>query len=277
VLAATNRPEDLDEALLRPGRFDRKVHVLHPDLKGRRAILQAHSRNKPLENESALEAIAQTTPGMSGADLANLLNEAAILCAQQNGEKITFAHLEASRDKVQFGKERKSMVLTPREREMVAYHEAGHALINIQKPLLPPLYKVSIIPRGAALGATTLLPREDQNLHSRDALLQQLTVLMGGRAAEKLFYGATTNGASGDLEMARQLARRMIHEWGMGEKLYYEPEQRDAEQEINRLLADADAEALRMIEAQKDNTKRLADALLARETLTRDEVVQLTS
>jgi len=207
--------------------------------------------------------------------LANLLNEAAILCAQNSRDEIHLADLEASRDKVRFGLERKSMVLSQREREMIAYHEAGHALINLQKSLLPPLYKVSIVPRGQALGTTTLLPTEDQNLYSREMLLQQLTVLMGGRAAEKTFYGATTNGASGDLEMARNLARRMIHEWGMGEKLYYEPEQRDAEQEINRLLANADNEALNIIQSQKSNAEKLTQALLARETLTREEVVAL--
>ncbi len=275
VVAATNRPEDLDDALLRPGRFDRKVQVAYPDMKGRRAILQTHARNKPFADESALDVIAQTTPGMSGADLANLINEAAILCAQQNGDKIGLAELEASRDKVRFGKERKSMVLTQREREMIAFHEAGHALINLQKSLLPPLYKVSIIPRGSALGVTTLLPNEDQNIHSRDLLLQELTLLMGGRAAEKTFYGATTNGASGDLDMARKLARQMIHNWGMGEKLYYEPEQREAEQEINRLLENADNEALAIIQAHRENAAKLAQALLARETLTREEVVEL--
>lgn len=275
VVAATNRPEDLDDALLRPGRFDRKVQVAYPDMKGRRAILQTHARNKPFADESALDVIAQTTPGMSGADLANLLNEAAILCAQQNGDKIGLAELEASRDKVRYGKERKSMVLTQREREMIAYHEAGHALINLQKSLLPPLYKVSIVPRGSALGVTTLLPNEDQNIHSRDLLLQELTLLMGGRAAEKTFYGVTTNGASGDLDMARKLARQMIHDWGMGEKLYYEPEQREAEQEINRLLENADNEALAIIQAQRENAAKLAQALLARETLTREEVIEL--
>jgi cell division protease FtsH len=275
VLAATNRPEDLDEALLRPGRFDRKVQVPYPDVKGRRAILQTHARNKPLADESALDVIAQTTPGMSGADLANLINEAAILCAQQNGDKISLSDLESSRDKVCFGKERKSMILTQREREMIACHEAGHALINLQKSLLAPLYKVSIIPRGAALGVTTLLPTEDQNIHGREMMLQQLTLLMGGRAAEKTFYGVTTNGASGDLDSARKLAYRMIHEWGMGEKLYYEPKQNDAEREINRLLEDADSEALAIIRAQKEDTKKLTQALLARETLTRGEVLEL--
>ncbi len=276
IIGATNRPEDLDDALLRPGRFDRKVHVPLPDMKGRLEILKAHGRNKPIDDEDqALHAIAKTTPGMSGADLANLINEAAIFCAQKNANTITQVELEASRDKVRYGKERKSMVLNKQEREMVAYHEAGHTMINLHKHLLPPLYKVSIIPRGNALGVTTLLPNEDQNIHSKELLLQQMVVLMGGRAAEKIFYGATTNGANGDLDMAKSIARRMIHDWGMGERLYYEDKRQDAELEINRLLEHADREALALIQAQQENTKKLAEALLDRETLTCDEVLQL--
>ena len=276
VVAATNRPEDLDEALLRPGRFDRKVYVPYPDMKGRRAILQSHAEGKPiLEPGRALDVIAQTTPGMSGADLANLINEAAILCAQQNADQITLTELESARDKVRYGKERKSMVLKQREREMVAYHEAGHTLIHLQTSLLPPLYKVSIVPRGQALGVTTLLPDEDQNLQSKSFLLEELLVLMGGRAAEKTFYDSTTNGAAGDLDIARKVARKMIHEWGMGEKLYYEPEQRQAEEEINRLLEAADQQAHRLIKEHKEQTEKLAQALLARETLTRQEVLAL--
>src|SRR5688572_11378566 len=276
VLAATNRPEDLDDALTRPGRFDRKVYVPYPDMKGRRAILETHARNKPLENGSkALDVIAQTTPGMSGADLANLINEAAILCAQQDTSAIGLVELEAARDKVRFGKERKSMVLKQEERAMVAYHEAGHAVINLLKSLMPPLYKVSIIPRGQALGVTTLLPDEDQNIQSKDLLLEELVVLMGGRAAERVFYGATTNGAAGDLDTARKIARRMVLEWGMGERLYYEPEKRDAEREINRLLQNADREAHAMIEHHRKNTQKLAEALLVRETLTKTEVLEL--
>jgi len=158
---------------------------------------------------------------------------------------------------------------------MVAYHEAGHTIIHLQTSLLPPLYKVSIVPRGAALGVTALLPDEDQNLQSKKFLLEELLVLMGGRAAEKTFYGSTTNGASGDLDMARNIARKMIHEWGMGEKLYYEKEQQDAEAEINRLLADADEAAHQTILAQKENTHKLAEALLQRETLSSEEVQQL--
>ena len=275
VIAATNRPEDLDDALTRPGRFDRKVFVPYPDMKGRRAILRAHSHDKPIDGEKTLDLIAQTTPGMSGADLANLINEAAILSAQQDANTITLSDLESARDKVRFGKERKSMVLKKSEREMVAYHEAGHTLIHLQTSTLPPLYKVSIVPRGQALGVTTLLPDEDQNLQSKKFLLEELLVLMGGRAAEKTFYGSTTNGASGDLDVARKIARKMIHEWGMGERLYYEPERQDAEVEINRLLETADHDAYAIIQAQKENTEKLAQALLEHETLTREEVLAL--
>lgn len=276
VVAATNRPEDLDQALLRPGRFDRKVYVPYPDMKGRRAILRTHAEGKPiLEQEKALDVIAQTTPGMSGADLANLVNEAAILCALQDASQITLNDLEAARDKVRYGKERKSMVLKEKEREMVAYHEAGHTIVHLQTATLPPLYKVSIVPRGQALGVTALLPDEDQNLQSKTFLLEELLVLMGGRAAEKTFYDWTTNGAAGDLDMARKIARKMIHEWGMGERLYYEPEKQDAETEINRLLDSADRQAHEIIQAQRENTKRLAQALLQRETLSREEVLAL--
>jgi cell division protease FtsH len=167
------------------------------------------------------------------------------------------------------------MVLKDEERAIVAHHEAGHTIIHLRTSLLPPLYKVSIIPRGGALGVTALLPDEDKNLQSKKFLLEELLVLMGGRAAEKTFFDSTTNGASGDLDMARKIARKMIHEWGMGEKLYYEPEKADAETEINRLLETADKEALRIIEAEKENTRKLAEALLARETLTCEEVLDL--
>ena len=276
VVAATNRPEDLDDALLRPGRFDRKVYVPYPDMKGRRAILESHAEGKPIaEAAKALDMIAQTTPGMSGADLANLINEAAILCAQNDATTIALADLEAARDKVRYGKERRSLVLKQKEREMIAYHEAGHTIIHLQTSLLPPLYKVSIVPRGQALGVTALLPDEDQHLQSKAFLLEELLVLMGGRAAEKTFYDSTTNGASGDLDVARKIARKMIHEWGMGERLYYEQERQNAELEINRLLEAADREALEIIQNRRDQTDRLAKALLVQETLTREEVLSL--
>jgi len=276
VVAATNRAEDLDEALMRPGRFDRKVYVPYPDMKGRRAILKSHAQGKPIQDEEkALDLIAQTTPGMSGAELANLLNEAAIFSALNNARTISVSDLETARDKVRFGKERKSMVLKQQEREMVAYHEAGHTIVHLQTCHLPPLYKVSIVPRGGALGVTTLLPDEDQNLQSKSFLLEELLVLMGGRAAEKVFYAWTTNGAGGDLDMARKIARKMIHEWGMGEKLYYEVEQREAELEINRLLENADKQAHDIVTKNREKTDKLAKALLERETLDRAEVMGL--
>lgn len=276
VVAATNRPEDLDEALLRPGRFDRKVYVPLPDTKGRRAILETHGSKTPLHaHEEALDVIAKTTTGMSGADLANLINEAAILSAQKNKDQITLLELEEARDKVRFGKERRSMVLQKDERRIVAYHEAGHAIIYLQKTLLPPLHRVSIIPRGQALGSTTVLPREDQNIHGKKFLLEQLTVLMGGRAAEEVFCGDQTNGANGDLDTAKNIARKMIHDWGMGEKLYYEPQKQDAEREINLLLTNAYKEALEIIQREKVNTEKLAEALLSLESLSREQVVEL--
>lgn len=276
VIAATNRPEDLDEALLRPGRFDRKVFVPLPDTKGRRAILQTHSRRAPIHApDYALNVLAQTTPGMSGAELANVINEAAIISAQKKINHISLTELEEARDKVRFGKERRSMVLRDEERRIVAYHEAGHAVVHLQMTQLPPLHKVSIIPRGNALGTTTALPREDQHIHGRKFLIEQLAVLMGGRAAENTFLGDMTNGANGDLDSAKNIARKMIHDWGMGAKLYYEPNRDDAEREINLLLADASEHAHRIIREYRKETEALAEKLLVDETLTREEVLQL--
>lgn len=276
VVAATNRPEDLDEALLRPGRFDRKVFVPLPDARGRRAILQTHSRKAPIyAPEHALNVLAQTTAGMSGAELANVINEAAIISAQKKISQISLTELEEARDKVRFGKERRSMVLGDDERRVVAYHEAGHAVVQLQMTQLPELHKVSIIPRGQALGTTTSLPREDQNIHSRTFLIEQLTVLMGGRAAENIFLGDMTNGANGDLDSAKNIARKMIHDWGMGQKLYYEESKDDAEREINLLLANAMQTAHDIINKFRRETEMLAEKLLVEETFSREEVIQL--
>ncbi len=276
VVAATNRPEDLDEALLRPGRFDRKVFVPLPDAKGRRAILQTHSRKSPIHApEYALNVLAQTTVGMSGAELANVINEAAIISAQKKIQQISITELEEARDKVRFGKERRSMVLCADERRVVAYHEAGHAVVHLQMTQLPELHKVSIIPRGQALGTTTTMPREDQNIHSRKFLVEQLAVLMGGRAAENIFLGDMTNGANGDLDSAKNIARKMIHDWGMGQKLYYEPNRDDAEREINCLLADAMQTAHSIVNQFRKETELLAEKLLIDETFTREEVLRL--
>lgn len=276
VIGATNRPEDLDEALLRPGRFDRKIYVPLPDCKGRRAILESHTKHTPLTaSETALDVIAQTTPGMSGADLAHLVNEAAILSANRNIPEITLRELEEARDKVRFGQERKSTVISPEERRIVAYHEAGHAITYLQKTLLPPLHKVSIIPRGQSLGSTMVLPKQDQNIHSKRFLVEQLSVLMGGRAAEEVFFGDMTNGANGDLDSAKTIARKMIHDWGMGNRLYYELEKEDAENEINQILESAYADAVQIIRSQKADTEKLAEALLVHDTLDREDVLEL--
>ncbi|MGV3771654.1 MAG: ATP-dependent metallopeptidase FtsH/Yme1/Tma family protein [Verrucomicrobiales bacterium] len=278
VVAATNRPEDLDEALLRPGRFDRKVHVPLPDTKGRRAILQTHSRTAPIAApEFALEILAQTTAGMSGAELANVINEAAILSAQKSITSIGLPELEEARDKVRWGKERKSMVLKNDERRIVAYHEAGHAVVGLQQKHLPQLHKVSIIPRGNALGTTTSLPKEDQHIYGKAFLLEQLCVLMGGRAAERIFIVDITNGANGDLDSAKNIARKMIHDWGMGQKLYYEPNKDDAEREINLLLTNAYDQACATIQKFRAETELLAEKLLIEETLTREQVLELFS
>lgn len=276
VVAATNRPEDLDEAIMRPGRFDRKVHVPLPDQKGRRAILSTHSRKNPIHAvDHALNVIAQTTPGMSGAELANLLNEAAILSAQRAKKEITLSELEEARDKVRWGKERKSMALKQDERQTIAYHEAGHAVVGLQCPQLPPIHRVSIIPRGQSLGSVTTLPREDQNIHSKQFLLQQLAMLMGGRASEEHFLGDITNGANGDLDSAKNIARRMIHDWGMGQKLYYEPNKQDAEREINELLTDAMRKAREVIDEKHALVECIAQRLLVDDMLTREQVLEL--
>lgn len=276
VVAATNRPEDLDEALTRAGRFDRKVFVPLPDTKGRRAILQTHTRKARISApELALDILAQTTPGMSGAELAGVINEAAILTAQKKMDEISICELEEARDKVRWGRERRSMVIRPEERRIVAYHEAGHAVIHLQKKLLPSLHKVSIIPRGHALGTTTALPKEDQYIYSKSFLIEQLAVLMGGRAAEKIFIGDVTNGANGDLDSAKNIARRMIHDWGMGAKLYYEPNRDDAEREINLLLENAWREACDIIERFREETHDLAERLLVEDTLDRAQVLEL--
>ncbi|HUS35869.1 MAG TPA: AAA family ATPase, partial [Verrucomicrobiae bacterium] len=276
VVAATNRPEDLDEAIMRPGRFDRKVHVPLPDQKGRRAILSTHSRKNPINAiDHALNVIAQTTPGMSGAELANLLNEAAILSAQRAKKEITLSELEEARDKVRWGKERKSMALKQDERQTIAYHEAGHAVVGLQCPQLPPIHRVSIIPRGQSLGSVTTLPREDQNIHSKQFLLQQLAMLMGGRASEEHFLGDMTNGANGDLDSAKSIARRMIHDWGMGQKLYYELNKQDAEREINELLTNAMRKAREVVASKHALVECIAQRLLVDDMLTREQVLEL--
>ena len=219
VIAATNRPDVLDPALLRPGRFDRHVTLDRPDIKGRRAILDVHARNKPLDTTVDLDVLARQTPGFSGADLANLINEAAILAARANQKVIGMIQLEEAIARVIAGPERKSRRISDREKEIIAYHEVGHALVMKALPHTDPVHKISIISRGMALGWTLSLPEEDKYLISRDELMDQIAGIMGGRVAEEIVFGDITSGAENDIQKATQMARRMVTQWGMSDKL----------------------------------------------------------
>jgi cell division protease FtsH len=219
VIAATNRPDVLDPALLRPGRFDRHVTLDRPDIKGRRAILDVHARNKPLDSTVDLDVLARQTPGFSGADLANLINEAAILAARANKKVIGMDELEEAIARVIAGPERKSRRISDHEKEIIAYHETGHALVMKALPHTDPVHKVSIISRGMALGWTMSLPEEDKYLVSRDELMDQIAGIMGGRVAEEIVFGDITSGAENDIQKATQMARRMVTQWGMSDKL----------------------------------------------------------
>jgi len=219
VIAATNRPDILDPALLRPGRIDRKVVVDNPDLEGRLEILKIHARGKPLAEDVNLQVIAQRTPGFSGADLANLLNESALLAARRGKNKITMEELEEAIDKVIAGPERKSRVLSEKEKELIAYHEVGHALVTKFLPNADKVHRISIIPRGMALGYTLHLPTEDKHILTKAELLDKIVTALGGRAAEEIIFNETTTGAQNDLEVATEIARRMVTEFGMSEEL----------------------------------------------------------
>ncbi|MGH7363830.1 MAG: ATP-dependent zinc metalloprotease FtsH, partial [Candidatus Methylomirabilales bacterium] len=219
LIAATNRPDVLDPALLRPGRFDRQVVVARPDVRGREAILKVHTRKIPLATDVELQVIARGTPGFSGADLANLVNEAALLAARQNKKYVDMVDFESAKDKVLMGVERRSIVISPEEKRVTAYHEAGHALVAKLQPGADPIHKVTIIPRGRALGVTQQLPIDEKHNWSREYLLSNIIILMGGRVAEELVIGSITTGAGSDIERATDLARRMVCEWGMSEKM----------------------------------------------------------
>ncbi|NOR42332.1 MAG: ATP-dependent zinc metalloprotease FtsH, partial [Gammaproteobacteria bacterium] len=221
VIAATNRPDVLDPALLRPGRFDRQVVVPLPDIRGREQILKVHMRKIPVDDNVRPAIIARGTPGFSGADLANLVNEAALFAARENGKTVTMAHFERAKDKIMMGAERKSMVMSEKEKKLTAYHEAGHAIVGRLVPDHDPVYKVSIIPRGRALGVTMFLPEEDRYSHSKQHLESQISSLFGGRIAEELIYGkdSVTTGASNDIERATSLSRNMVTKWGLSERL----------------------------------------------------------
>ena len=221
VIAATNRPDVLDPALLRPGRFDRQVVVPLPDIRGREQILKVHIRKVPEAEDVKLAIIARGTPGFSGADLANLVNEAALFAARENCKAVNMSHFERAKDKIMMGAERRSMVMSEKEKKLTAYHEAGHAIVGRVVPDHDPVYKVSIIPRGRALGVTMFLPEEDRYSHSKKHLESQISSLFGGRIAEELIYGkdSVTTGASNDIERATSLARSMVTKWGLSERL----------------------------------------------------------
>ncbi|MCA3748598.1 MAG: AAA family ATPase, partial [Rubrobacter sp.] len=219
MLAATNRPDILDPALLRPGRFDRQIVVDRPDLPGRIKILKVHTRGKPLGDDVDIETIAKGTPGFTGADLANLVNEAALLAARHDKDQIEMAEMEEAIDRVIAGPERKTRLISEREKEITAYHEAGHAIVGALLPEADPVHKVTIIPRGQALGVTMSLPEEDRFMMSRAQLMAQLSYMLGGRAAERVVFDEITTGASNDIERATKVARQMVTRYGMSEKL----------------------------------------------------------
>jgi cell division protease FtsH len=219
LIAATNRPDVLDPALLRPGRFDRQVVVARPDIKGREGILRVHTKKIPLDADVDLTILARGTPGFSGADLANLVNEAALLAARQNKKTVCMKDFETAKDKVLMGVERKSIVISEEERKITAYHEAGHTLVAKSLPGTDPIHKVTIIPRGRALGVTQQLPTDEKHNYPKEFLLNEIAIMMGGRVAEELVFGQITTGAGNDIERATELARKMVCEWGMSERL----------------------------------------------------------
>ncbi len=297
LLAATNRPDVLDPALLRPGRFDRQIVVDAPDVKGREGILEVHARTIPMAPDVSLATIAKGTPGMAGADLANLLNEAALLAARSGKSAVTMEDLEHAKDKVQFGVERRSLVLTEEERRLTAFHEAGHAVVAMKTAGSDPVHKVTIIPRGRALGLTASLPETDRHNYTRDWLVGQLAMFFGGRAAEEIVFGkgAVTTGAGNDIERATMLARRMVTQFGMSEVVGLmsvgEREQevflgrefghrretseqtaQMVDHEVKGLLDSAYATAMRLVHEHRDLLDRIAEALLERETIDRDDL-----
>ena len=296
VIAATNRPDVLDKALLRPGRFDRQVYVGLPDIRGREQILKVHGRKVPLDESVELSILARGTPGFSGADLANLINEASLFAARANRRVVTMEEFEKARDKIMMGAERRSMVMSDKEKANTAYHEAGHAIIGLLVPEHDPVHKVTIIPRGRALGVTQYLPEEDRYSMSRRQLFSQLCSLFGGRIAEELIGGidGVTTGASNDIERATQMARNMVTKWGLNEKMgpvlygeddsqapgggnthYSEDTSREIDQEVRLILNDAYAQAKKLLEDNRDILESMKAALMEFETIDADQVDDL--
>jgi cell division protease FtsH len=290
LIAATNRPDVLDPALLRPGRFDRRVVVPRPDIKGREGILRVHSRRVPLDDTVDISVLARGTPGFAGADLENLVNEAALLAARLNKDAVGMAELDLAKDKVMMGSERRSMIITMDERRTTAYHEAGHALVARLSPGADPVHKVTIIPRGMALGLTQQVPVDDRHTYARPQLLTNLAIMFGGRAAEELVLGQITTGAGNDIEQASELTRKMICEWGMSDRLgpvafgrkddeiflgrdfvrrveYSESTAIEIDQEVRRIITEAFERARTLLRKNLEALHKIAEALLEREVL----------
>jgi cell division protease FtsH len=300
LIAATNRPDVLDPALLRPGRFDRQIVVDSPDVRGREGILRVHTRKIPLAADVRLDALAKGTPGMAGADLANLVNEAAVLAARRNKTLVDMQDFEDAKDKVMLGVERRSLVLTEDDRKLTAYHEAGHTVVSLQTPGADPIHKVTIVPRGRALGLMTSLPETDRYGHTKEFLLGRLSIAFGGRVAEELVFGQEkiTTGAGSDIQFATNVARQMVTVYGMSEKVgmmavgdkeqeiflgrefsqkreISERTQRMVDEEVKRLLDEAHSHARELLTSHRDLLDRIALALLERETLDSEDVLIL--
>jgi cell division protease FtsH len=298
LVAATNRPDVLDPALLRPGRFDRLIVVDQPDIKGREGILKVHTRKIKIGGDVELSIIARGTPGMSGADLANLVNEAALLAARKNRSAVSMDDFEEAKDKVMMGTERKSLVISPEEKKTTAYHEAGHALVAKLIPGSDPVHKVTIIPRGLALGLTHYLPLDERHTMAKEYLETRLVHMMGGRVAEKIKFDHFTTGAGNDLQQATNLARKMVCDWGMSEKLgplsfaskdeevfigrdfakkrdYSEATAREIDGEIRRIVLEAEQKAMRLLSQNTDKLEILAEALLEREILDGNQIDEI--
>jgi len=300
VVAATNRPDVLDPALLRPGRFDRQVVVPLPDIKGREQILEVHMKKVPMDDTCDAEVIARGTPGFSGADLANLINEAAIMAAREHKKLVSMHDLEKAKDKIMMGAERKSMVMDEHEKKLTAYHEAGHAIVGLTMPQHDPVYKVTIIPRGRALGVTMFLPERDRYSYTRQRLMSQIATLFGGRIAEELIFGKenVTTGASNDIERATQLARNMVTRWGLSDKLgplVYGSEEGEVflgkqtqqsndisdettntiDSEIRKIIDDNYALAESILKEKDSILHKMAEALIKYETIDEHQLAQL--
>jgi cell division protease FtsH len=296
-MAATNRPDVLDPALLRPGRFDRRVVVSRPDVRGREEILRVHTRKIPLAEDVDLSVLARGTPGFSGADLANMVNEAALAAARQNRKAVLHYDFDLAKDKVLMGVERKSLLLTDEEKKNTAYHEAGHALVAAKMPNSDPLHKVTIIPRGMALGVTMQLPVDDKHSYNKDYLLAELAILMAGRIAEEKFMHQMTTGAGNDIERATEMARKMVCEWGMSElgplsfgkkeeqiflgreiaqhRDYSEETAIRIDEQVKKLVQGGYDTAARVIDEHAVALVKIAEMLLEREMLDGNEVAQI--